>query len=84
MKLRDIKIYFKMFFHYRPKTFWNEMLSTSFDLRGVGSRGRGGAGAGCWRAGDRHRWFAAGFFDREYTAQQRNRGQQQAHSWADD
>lgn len=36
MKLRDIKIYFKMFFHYRPKTFWNEMLSNSFDLRGVG------------------------------------------------
>jgi len=36
MKLRDIKIYFKMFFHYRPKTFWNELLSNSFDLRGVG------------------------------------------------
>lgn len=25
-----------MFFHYRPKTFWNELLSNSFDLRGVG------------------------------------------------
>lgn len=36
MKLRDLKIYFKMFFHYRPKTFWNELLSNSFDLRGVG------------------------------------------------
>ncbi len=25
-----------MLFHYRPKTFWNEMLTDSFDLKGVG------------------------------------------------
>jgi SAM-dependent methyltransferase len=36
MKFGDIKIYFKMLFHYRPKTFWNELLTASFDLRGVG------------------------------------------------
>ena len=37
MKLvKDIKIYFKMLFNYKPKTFWNELLSNSFDLRGVG------------------------------------------------
>jgi SAM-dependent methyltransferase len=35
-KLKDIKIYFKMLFSYKPKTFWNELLSNSFDLRGVG------------------------------------------------
>lgn len=34
--LKDIKIYFKMLFSYKPKTFWNELLSNSFDLRGVG------------------------------------------------
>jgi SAM-dependent methyltransferase len=33
---KDIKIYFKMLFSYKPKTFWNELLSNSFDLRGVG------------------------------------------------
>jgi SAM-dependent methyltransferase len=35
-KLNDIKIYFRMLFNYKPKTFWNELLSNSFDLRGVG------------------------------------------------
>ena len=34
--IKDIKIYFKMLFSYKPKTFWNELLSDSFDLRGVG------------------------------------------------
>lgn len=34
--VKDIKIYFKMLFRYKPKTFWNELLSNSFDLRGVG------------------------------------------------
>ncbi len=34
--LNDIKIYFKMMFNYRPKTFWNELLTNSFDLKGVG------------------------------------------------
>lgn len=34
--LKDIKIYFRMLFNYKPKTFWNELLSNSFDLRGVG------------------------------------------------
>ncbi len=33
---KDIKIYFKMLFSYKPKTFWNELLSNSFNLRGVG------------------------------------------------
>ncbi len=32
----DVKIYFKMMFSYKPKTFWNELLTNSFDLRGVG------------------------------------------------
>lgn len=32
----DIKIYFKMMFNYKPKTFWNELLTNSFDLKGVG------------------------------------------------
>ncbi|HJY64909.1 MAG TPA: class I SAM-dependent methyltransferase [Ignavibacteria bacterium] len=36
MKFKDIKIYFKMMFSYKPKKFWNELLSNSFDLRGVG------------------------------------------------
>jgi SAM-dependent methyltransferase len=35
-RIKDIKIYFKMLFSYKPKTFWNELLSNSFDLRGVG------------------------------------------------
>ena len=34
--IKDIKIYFRMLFSYKPKTFWNELLSNSFDLRGVG------------------------------------------------
>ena len=34
--VNDIKIYFRMLFNYKPKTFWNELLSNSFDLRGVG------------------------------------------------
>jgi SAM-dependent methyltransferase len=34
--IKDIKIYLKMLFSYKPKTFWNELLTDSFDLRGVG------------------------------------------------
>jgi ubiquinone/menaquinone biosynthesis C-methylase UbiE len=34
--LKDIKIYFQMMFNYKPKTFWNELLTNSFDLKGVG------------------------------------------------
>ena len=34
--IKDIKIYFNMLFKYNPKTFWDEMLSNSFDLKGVG------------------------------------------------
>jgi 2-polyprenyl-3-methyl-5-hydroxy-6-metoxy-1,4-benzoquinol methylase len=34
--LNDIKIYFRMLFNYKPKTFWNDLLSNSFDLKGVG------------------------------------------------
>ena len=34
--LSDVKIYFKMMFNYKPKTFWNELLTNSFDLKGVG------------------------------------------------
>jgi SAM-dependent methyltransferase len=34
--LKDIKIYFKMLFSYKPSTFWNDLLTNSFDLRGVG------------------------------------------------
>jgi len=34
--IKDLKIYFNMLFNYKPKKFWNEMLSGSFDLRGVG------------------------------------------------
>lgn len=34
--VKDIKIYFNMLFRYKPKTFWNELLSNSFDLKGVG------------------------------------------------
>jgi SAM-dependent methyltransferase len=33
---KDLKIYFNMLFNYKPKKFWNEMLTSSFDLRGVG------------------------------------------------
>jgi SAM-dependent methyltransferase len=34
--VKDIKIYLQMLFKYNPKTFWDEMLSNSFDLKGVG------------------------------------------------
>lgn len=34
--LKDIKIYFRMLFNYKPKIFWNDLLSNSFDLKGVG------------------------------------------------
>jgi len=34
--LNDIKIYFRMMFSYKPKTFWNDLLTNSFDLKGVG------------------------------------------------
>ncbi|MCX7877460.1 MAG: class I SAM-dependent methyltransferase [Ignavibacteria bacterium] len=34
--ISDIKIYFSMLFNYRPKKFWNDLLSNSFNLRGVG------------------------------------------------
>lgn len=33
---KEIKIYFSMLFNYKPKTFWNELLTNSFDLKGVG------------------------------------------------
>lgn len=35
-RLKNLKIYFNMLFKYNPKTFWDEMLSSSFDLKGVG------------------------------------------------
>ncbi|NOT10091.1 MAG: class I SAM-dependent methyltransferase [Gemmatimonadales bacterium] len=34
--VHEAKIYFRMLFHYRPKRYWNELLSHSFDLKGVG------------------------------------------------
>ena len=34
--IKNIKIYFNMLFKYNPKTFWDELLSNSFDLKGVG------------------------------------------------
>ncbi len=34
--LNEIKIYFRMMFSYKPKTFWNDLLTNSFDLKGVG------------------------------------------------
>ena len=34
--LKDVKIYFRMMFNYKPKTFWNDLLTNSFDLKGVG------------------------------------------------
>lgn len=34
--INEIKIYFRMLFNYKPKTFWNELLTNSFDLKGVG------------------------------------------------
>ena len=34
--MRRLKIYAQMLFRYRPREFWNDVLSESFDLRGVG------------------------------------------------
>ncbi len=34
--MRRLGIYAQMLFRYRPKEFWNQLLSESFDLRGVG------------------------------------------------
>lgn len=34
--LNEMKIYFRMLFSYKPKTFWNDLLTNSFDLKGVG------------------------------------------------
>jgi SAM-dependent methyltransferase len=34
--VNEIKIYFRMLFSYKPKTFWNDLLTNSFDLKGVG------------------------------------------------
>jgi hypothetical protein len=34
--LNEIKIYFRMLFSYKPKTFWNDLLTNSIDLKGVG------------------------------------------------
>ena len=32
--MRRLKIYAQMLFRYRPREFWNDVLSESFDLRG--------------------------------------------------
>jgi SAM-dependent methyltransferase len=34
--MRSLRIYAQMLFRYRPREFWNELLTESFDLRGVG------------------------------------------------
>ncbi len=34
--MRSLRIYAQMLFRYRPREFWNDLLSESFDLRGVG------------------------------------------------
>ncbi len=34
--MRSLRIYAQMLFRYRPREFWNEVLTESFDLRGVG------------------------------------------------
>jgi SAM-dependent methyltransferase len=34
--MRRLGIYVQMLFNYKPRRFWNELLSDSFDLRGVG------------------------------------------------
>ncbi len=36
-RIKNLKIYFNMLFKYNPKTFWDEMLTNSFDLKGVGN-----------------------------------------------
>jgi SAM-dependent methyltransferase len=35
-----LAIYMQMLFRYKPKQYWNDILSESFDLRGVGHFGR--------------------------------------------
>ena len=35
-RMRRLRIYAQMLFRYRPREFWNEVLTESFDLRGVG------------------------------------------------
>jgi SAM-dependent methyltransferase len=35
-----LAIYMQMLFRYKPKQYWNDILSESFDLRGVGQFGR--------------------------------------------
>src|SRR5215469_4226969 len=35
-RMRSLRIYAQMLFRYRPREFWNELLTQSFDLRGVG------------------------------------------------
>jgi SAM-dependent methyltransferase len=34
--MKRLGIYVQMLFNYQPRRFWNELLSDSFDLRGVG------------------------------------------------
>jgi len=34
--MKRLGIYMQMLFNYKPRKFWNELLSDSFDLRGVG------------------------------------------------
>ncbi len=34
--MKKLRIYARMLFRYRPREFWNDLLSESFDLRGVG------------------------------------------------
>jgi SAM-dependent methyltransferase len=34
--MKRLGIYMQMLFNYQPRRFWNELLSDSFDLRGVG------------------------------------------------
>jgi SAM-dependent methyltransferase len=37
--MRRLSIYMQMLFRYKPKRYWNDILSDSFDLRGVGHYG---------------------------------------------
>jgi SAM-dependent methyltransferase len=37
--MRRLGIYMQMLFRYKPKEYWNDILSESFDLRGVGHFG---------------------------------------------
>jgi SAM-dependent methyltransferase len=37
--MRRLSIYMQMLFRYKPKRYWNDILSESFDLRGVGHFG---------------------------------------------